>query len=734
MAEEITNFVGDGDEELLPQAAPGDKEPEDEQSEAERNLVKRIQATIRTDKEHFKTDFAQMRLDMFVAKYGRIPDYPKEHYKVNLAGRHVKQKTAALYAKNPKATARRRESLDFAIWDENPQSLQMAMQTISMAQQMQDQLQPQMDPATGQMVVPEIPPELEQAFTSATALVEDFQQGMTRRTTIQKIGKTLEILFAQALREQKPVDFKTGMKKMVRRACTAGVGYVELGFQREYGPRPAMTEKMADFRDRIDHLRNLASQIADGEITEDDPEIAELKSAMLTMQNEPEVLLREGLIVDFPQATRVIPDKLTKELVGFIGSRHVTLEYLFTADQVQEMFNVDIDNKYVGYSQNGASNTTTSSANIVPDDSDTFADIEEAKETGKGTGLICVWKHYHKPSGQVYYVADGYPKFLRAPAAPDVFVEDFWPVYALTFNEVECEDSPFPPSDVFLMLDQQLEYNRSRQGMREHRKAARPRWGYQNGVLESDDVTRLATAEPFDAVAVNIPDGQKLADVLQVMPVPGVDPNLYETGQLFSDIELGVGSSEAQFGGISKATATESAIAAGASATSDSSGVDDLDAFLTVVARAAGQILLREMSEEKVREVVGIGAVWPQLTLSEIANELFLEVEAGSSGKPNQAVEIRNWKEMLPFLIQMPNISPMWLDRETVRRLDDKADLTEALSEGTMSMMAANKMAQVSTGDPATDPNAQGEQGEDNAPTQTEEQPGSGPAFGSNQV
>ena len=94
MAEEITNFVGDGDEELLPQAAPGDKEPEDEQSEAERNLVKRIQATIRTDKEHFKTDFAQMRLDMFVAKYGRIPDYPKEHYKVNLAGRHVKQKTA----------------------------------------------------------------------------------------------------------------------------------------------------------------------------------------------------------------------------------------------------------------------------------------------------------------------------------------------------------------------------------------------------------------------------------------------------------------------------------------------------------------------------------------------------------------------------------------------------------------------------------------------------------------
>ncbi|MGN6451262.1 MAG: hypothetical protein ACTHLK_22245 [Brucella intermedia] len=732
MAEEITNFVGDGDQDLMPQDAPVEQ-AETPESEAERNLVKKIQATIKADKEHFKDDFAQMRRDMYVAKYGRVPDYPKEHYKANLAGRHVKQKTAALYAKNPKAVARRRDSLDFAIWDENPQSLQMAMQTISMAQQMQGMIEPQLDPVTGQMVAPQIPPEIEQAFTAATELVEDFQQGMTRRTTIQKIGKTLEILFAQALREQKPVDFKTGMKKMVRRACTTGVGYVELGFQREYGQRPAMAEKMADFRDRLDHLRNLANQVADGSITEDDPEIAELQSAIATLQNEPEVLLREGLIVDFPQSTRVIPDKLTRELVGFVGSRHVTLEYLFTEDQVREMFDVDIGSSYVGYAQDGKANTSESSANIVPDD-DTYGDMAETKTVGKGTGLICVWKYYDKPSGQVYYVADGYPKFLRAPAAPDVFVEDFWPVYALTFNEVESDDSPFPPSDVFLMLDQQMEYNRSRQGMREHRRAARPRWAYQNGVLQEGDVKRISTAEPFDAVAIDLPDGQTLKDVLQPVPVPGVDPNLYETGQLFSDIELTVGSSEAQFGGLSKATATESAIAANASASSDSSGVDDLDAFLTMVARAAGQILLREMSEEQVKAVVGIGAVWPQMTLADIANELFLEVEAGSSGKPNQAVEIRNWKEMLPFLLQMPNISPMWLARETVRRLDDKADLTEALAEGAMSVMAANKMAQIGTGDPATDPNAQGEQGADNAPTQTEQSAGSEPTFGSNQV
>ena len=81
------------------------------------------------------------------------------------------------------------------------------------------------------------------------------------------------------------------------------------------------------------------------------------------------------------------------------------------------------------------------------------------------------------------------------------------------------------------------------------------------------------------------------------------------------------------------------------------------------------------------------------MTLADIADELFLEVEAGSTGKPNQAVEIQNWTQMLPFLIQMQGIDPIWLARESIRRLDDRLDLTEAIAEGTPSMMAANQSA-----------------------------------------
>ncbi|MCY0148315.1 hypothetical protein OEG84_11485 [Hoeflea sp. G2-23] len=717
--------------------AGGEVAAEPKIAETELALVRSIQKRIKVDKDHHGPAFTQMRADMYMARNGCAKDYPSEHYRANLAGRHVKQKTSALYAKNPKATARRRETLDFAVWDENPQTLQTSMQALMQGQQLLGSLP--VHPDTGQPVVDESNPEIQQAlqaFEQAQAVVEDFKQGMERRTFIQKIGKTLEILYSQALREQSPLDFKTAMKQLVRRACTTGVGYIEIGFQREYGPRPGVTEHMADFQARLAHLKALTERVTDEDepIDPDDPEIAELEKALAALQAEEEIITREGLSLDYPQSTHVIPDKLCQSLVGFIGSRHLTVEYMYTRDQVEEVFGVDLGDNFTGYGRDGK--------NPVDVDTSTAAFTDDARELSdmatfspkKDGDLVCVWKHYDKVSGLVYYAADGYSKFLREPAGPDVFVETFWPVYALTFNEVEDEATLFPPSDVYLMKDQQHNYNLSRQGMKEHRKAARPRWTFANGAMEQPDADRLAGAAPFTATGINLPPGTKLGDVLDVIPVPGVDPNLYETGQLFTDIQMVVGSSEAQFGGTAQATATESAIAANSSAASDGSSVDDLDSFLTVVARASGQVLLREMSEEKVKEIVGVGAVWPHQTLSQIADELFLEVEAGSTGKPNQAIEINNWNKMLPFLLQMPNIDPSWLARESLRRLGDRMDLTEALTAGMPSILAQNGLAQASTGDPASDPNAQGAAGEQNAPTESGEQQGSTAAFGSNQV
>ncbi|AKR54332.1 hypothetical protein XM25_00625 [Devosia sp. H5989] len=719
-----------------PVAEPG---PNQDESTPARVLahVNRIIQTIKDDKEHHDPAFKRMKADMFRAMKGRSENWSEQNYKANFLGRHVKTKTAALYAKNPKAVYRRAERLDFQIWDESPESLMMAFQTVQLAVQMQQQaasMPPTVDPETGASFreVPQMPP----GFEEAQALIADFQQGTAFRQMVDKIGKTLEILFARALRDQEPVDFKTAAKQMVRRACTTGVGYVELGFVREMGERPGLSEQLADSRVRLDHLRRLMSEIGEGGFTDDDAEVAELEASIKALTTEPEIVLREGLVFDFPASTSVIPDRLCKSLVGFIGARHLTIEYMFTPEEVEEMFpGVDLKLGYQEYGPDGNSLKQPAQTEIP---FDAVADMDDVSTSAPSTarrGLMRVWKHYDKPSGLVYYVADGYKGWLREPAPPDVFVEKFWPVFALTFNAVESEDELFPPSDVYLLSDQQDEHNRSRQGMREHRQAARPRWATRKGLLDDEDKDGLKGAKSFDVLEIGLDPSVPLEQALEALPVPGVDPNLYGTEQFFSDVQLVSGSQQSSYGGLAKATATESAIAANSTASTDGSSSDDLDNFLTTVARAASQILLGEMSSEQVKTIVGPGAVWPEMTLSEIASELFLEVEAGSSGRPNQAVEIDNFTKMAPYLLQIPGLSPGWLAGEAIRRLDDRIDLTKAVSAGVPSIMAQNQLKQIGTGNPTTDPNQQGGAGAQNAPAAPQnESPGGEAAFGSNQT
>jgi hypothetical protein len=109
-------------------------------SEADKALVTRILRTIKSDKKFHEKALKTMKRDMFVAKHGRTKEYPADNYVANIAGRHVKQKTAGLYAKNPSCVARRRETLDFVVWDENPDSLKLAAETAQQGVLYQQQI------------------------------------------------------------------------------------------------------------------------------------------------------------------------------------------------------------------------------------------------------------------------------------------------------------------------------------------------------------------------------------------------------------------------------------------------------------------------------------------------------------------------------------------------------------------------------------------------------------------
>jgi hypothetical protein len=148
------------------------------------------------------------------------------------------------------------------------------------------------------------------------------------------------------------------------------------------------------------------------------------------------------------------------------------------------------------------------------------------------------------------------------------------------------------------------------------------------------------------------------------------------------------------------------------------SSIDDLNDILTQLARAAGQVLLLNTSKETVLQIAGPGAVWPEMTAQEVAQEVFLEIEADSMGRPNQAQEVANMERLMPLMLQIPGMNPQWALEQLIQAMGSRIDITEAFVSDLPSIVAMNAMKQVSNPGGGMMPGAamQGPEGAGNAP------------------
>lgn len=665
------------------------EQDEEQITEARRQLVSKWTKRVNAAKEHWEPVFKRMREDMAFAKGIQWADQDSlddERYMANIVKRHLHQRTAALYAKDPKAVAKRRERLVYQLWDGDANSLLTAYQQIQSAMQQ----------GVPQEFLGEVLPE-------QMALIQDFQQGSEQRKQLDKMAKTVEVLFHYFLGEQRH-GFKRQMKQLVRRVLTCAVGYVKLGFQRELERDPGVESRMEDITERLASIRRMQQDAEDGELDPDSAEAEELQLTLTELQDELEIIVREGLVFEFPQSTAIICDPRMRSVEGgFIGADWIAEEYEKTPDEIQELYDIDVKTQATAREAEGSESANT----------------EWAKGKGEGVdgqdpGTVTLWEIYDRKSGLKYTVVEGYPDFMEEPEAPFPATDRFFPIYPLVFNATEDEGDrgAYPLSDVRELRHIQREYNRSKEAVRQHRIANRPLYAGPAGVLEETDQKSLATHPAHGFIALRgIQAGQSVNDIFQPVQKHNIDPNLYETNGLHADFLRVSGDQEANLGGTSKATAFEVNVAEQSRVSSITSNIDDMDEFLSDLSRDAGKVLIHEMSTDQVVKIVGPGAVWPEMSRAELAEELLLEIEAGSSGRPNRAQQIANFERVAPFLLQIPGVSPQWAAEYVLKILDDGLDIQDALISGLPSMVAMNANAQPGTGDPGTDPASQGAAG-----------------------
>ena len=755
-------------------------------------LVKAWGAEVKHAKKHWRAAFDRMKEDQDFCLGKQWSKNPKEkRYVANITLREVTQRVSFLYARNPKAVAKRREMILNTVWDGTEQTLQaiqesgqMLMQSGQLAgQSIGPPAPPGAPPGAGAPAVPPGPPGMPPGPVGSTgappgppgpppgppglsgappgpagppgapagmsgmipglgggplppnpmgaalqqgmAIIQDASQVKQQTDLLDKIAKTLELLYAYQVSQQLH-PFKQLMKMTVRRALTVGVAYVKLGFERVMQKRPDVIAKLSDINERLGTLERLAADIADDESDPDSAEAEQLRLMILDLQNEQEFIAHEGLTFDYPSSFSIIPDTKCIHLRGFLGSDWVAEEYILSPNEVKEIYGKDVGKNYTSYSRPDGGMNAGARAGLMQ-----LGPNDKEKGTGDDKQCCCIWEIYNRKDGLVYIVCDGYVDFLREPSAPDTPLERFWPWFTLTFNETDHEDDIFPPSDVRLMKDMQLDYNSSRQGLREHRRAARPKTVVAAGALDAEDVEKLESHPSNAILELNgLQPGQKVADLLQAFTGPEINPTLYDVSPYFEDTLRVVGFQEANMGGTNSDSATQSQIAEASRTTTMDSNVDDLDDLLTHLAKYGGQLLFSNVNEATVKRIVGPGAVWPDLTRQQIAEEVWLEIEAGSSGNPNQAQQIANAQKIYPLVMQIPNIDPEFLARDLLHRLDDKLDLTDAFKSPLPSIVAMNTLSRGGPGGPtppgqaaapapgagAKSPQMQGPAGDQNAP------------------
>lgn len=667
-------------------------EVEDERSEArEKEYIKWWIDQIFSAKKFRKDTFKAMRRCSSLVR-GKQWDGQQENdcrYVVNVIQSEIQAATSSIYAKNPTFVAKRKKRLDFKLWDENQKTLEEAYQAFVATG----------DPAAG-------------------AIIADVQEGKKKRMVLDRIARTLELVIQHEIEQQIP-NFKQEMKQLIRRVETCKVGFVKLDFQRLGEVKPEENTRVNDLASRMSYIGALDSKDTENtEIKKEEKVVAEN-----SLFESPLVITKEGLLFHFPRSNALIIDPACSQLRGFVGARWIAEEFLLPATTIKQVYGVDVKGKADSYA--------------FADTSETKWKKKEKEDKQEYDDLYCVYEVYHKDAGVVFTLCEGYDEYLKEPAPPKLILERFFPYYSLTFNDVEDDDDIYPQSTVELIEHQQKEINRAKEALRQHRIASKPQYATLEGALVEEDMKTLDAAPAHAVLNLNPVNGeQDVAKLIQQIKKHGIDPNVYETASFMDDIRRVTRRSDAMLGGVSNSSATADTIAEDARQAEDKSKADDLDMLLTELARDAGTVLMMEMSEETVKKIAGEGAMWVGLTPQDMIQDLYLDIQAGSSGRPNRALEMANFQRVAPILMQMPNLNQEWFTKLAVKIFDPSVDLSEAYLEGMPSVQSMNTMIQQQqqfTGNPEQDPNLQGQEGAMNAPLPPEPNNDMGISLGVNE-
>jgi hypothetical protein len=499
-------------------------------------------------------------------------------------------------------------------------------------------------------------------------------------------------------------DLKTSVRSMVRSTLTVGQGWFKATMWSKKRPQPQVEKRIHDMEEQISYLHELKRVAQEDPNTDTDAAIGMIQMALTGLRAKTMLEKEHGINIDFVRAEDVQTSLDIAASSSYKSGDWMSEDIYVPVESLRERFDrlekEDIDGVTAYYQRNIPANakgdvlaaatgeevyagqyTKTEPSNI-----NAGGDADKPVKFGK------VIEFWDRRDNMIKTMIEGVKRWAVEPYPPNQATIRFFPYFRLSFYEVDGQRHPH--SLTFRLRKLADEYAACRSNQRLTRERCIPGTIFNAGAMDEKDARKLEQSVIGEMVGINPTNPETpIQNIVMEKKLPQVNPALWDSTAIITDMERVSGVQEAMQQAMTQQpkTATEAQIQQSGFASRTGADRDTLEDVLGDLAVYTAQCAIQECDPLWVQRVCGPLAFWPYgMDVQDLLTMVEVELQAGTTGKPNLAAEKANWATILPLLeklmLQIRQVSltdpPMAealenLLKESLRRMDDRLDIDQ---------------------------------------------------------
>ena len=524
--------------------------------------------------------------------------------------------------------------------------------------------------------------------------------GMQPDKNATDFAATAELVSSRLWRDGR---IKKCKKKVVRSALSVGQGWEKTLMYTDKRPCPQLEHDILTQQQLMETLEGqkaaLGSQISPP--ADEDAAKEAIKLTLQGLQAKEAAQYSTGECFDFIRAEDMQVSLDVASISDYLDADWCSNDLYVLKSKVRQKFprltDEDVTGAAVYYQrQSSVKELSQETATQMGDNQSEGSYSKSAPPTNPGGGkpveFVKVVEMWRKSQGIVVTMIDGVKKWAVEPYPPPQATSRFYPYFLTALFEVDGERHP--QSLVMRLFKLQDEYSGCRSAQRLVRARSIPGVIFNRGNLSPEDAKKLEQGVEQELIGLDPTDkSTPIQNMFAAKPVGVYNEALYNTAPITSDMERISGVQEALQASVSAQpkTATEAHIQQTGFASRTNADRDTIEDVLTDQAHYTIETAIQEMRPPQAQRIAGKQAFWPfGMDVQDILTLVEVEIQAGSTGKPDNVRAAQNWGTILPMLEQLlMKIRGMQIAdppmaaalenvvRETLKRLDDRLDVSD---------------------------------------------------------